>query len=139
MRKGLFSVLGSGVVVLALGIGTSAATATTAATCTIKPGGTVTGTAGTIKVTDTTTGVPMTCTSSSSTTTLKSGTGRTNPLGKITAMAYNSCTAARVGGSVTASASSTSPWTLRGSTYSSGVMTSATTSPGRRTGGRFAM
>lgn len=121
MRKGLFSVLSSGAIVLALGISTSAATATTAATWTIKPGGTVTGTSGTITVTDTTTGAQMKCTSSSLGATLKSGSGKINPIGQITAVAYNSCTTAGVGAGVTATASSTNPWHLRGSTYSSGV------------------
>jgi len=52
---------------------------------------------------------------------LKSGTGRTNPLGKITAAAYNSCTVIGVGAGITTSASSTNPWVLRGRTYASGV------------------
>ena len=121
MRKVLFSVLGSGVIVLALGTGTSAVMATTGTTWTIKPGGTVTGTAGTITVTDTITGATATCTSSSLGATLKSGTGKRNPFGKITAVAYNSCSALGFGESITASASSTNPWLLRGGTYSSGV------------------
>ena len=121
MRKGLFSVLTSGAIALALGIGTSTATATTATTWTIKPGKTVTGTAGTITVKDTTAGGQMKCTSSSVGATLKSGAGRTNPLGKITPVAYNGCTAAGVGAGITPSASSTNPWLLRGGTYSSGV------------------
>src|SRR5262245_36861135 len=121
MRKGLFSVLSSGAIFLALGIGASAATATTTTTWTIKPGGAVTGTAGTVTVKDTTAGGTMTCTSSSIGATLKSGTGKINPLGKITAVAYNGCTAAGTGASITASASSTNPWRLRGRTYSSGV------------------
>jgi hypothetical protein len=122
MRKVLFSVLGSGVIVLALGTGTSAVMATITTTWTIKPGGTVTGTAGTITVTDTTTGAQATCTSSSFEATLRSGTGKINPLGKITAVAYNSCSALGFGETITASASSTNPWRLRGGTYSSGVM-----------------
>lgn len=121
MRKGLFSVLSTGAIVVALGIGTSTATATTATTWTIKPGGAVTGTAGTITITDTTTGAQATCTSSSIGATLKSGAGLTNPLGKITAVAYNSCSALGFGETITASASSTHPWLLRGGTYSSGV------------------
>jgi len=46
MRKGLFSALSGVAIVLALAVGTSAATATTATTWTIKPGKAVTGTAG---------------------------------------------------------------------------------------------
>lgn len=121
MRKGLFSALSGVAIVFALAVGTSAATATTATTWTIKPGKAVTGTAGKTLVTDTKTGIQMTCTSSSVGGTLKSGTGRTNPLGKITAAAYNSCTVIGVGAGITTSASSTNPWVLRGRTYASGV------------------
>lgn len=121
MRKVLFSVLGSGVIVLALGTGTSAVMATTVTTWTITPGGTVTGTAGTTVVTDTTTTTQATCTSSTLGATLKSGTGQTNPLGKITSAAYNSCTALGYAESITASASSKKPWLLRGATYRNGV------------------
>lgn len=106
---------------LALGLGGTMALATTATTWTVTPGGIVTGTAGKTVTTDTTTGVKMICTSSSVTATLKSGTGRKNPLGKITAVAYNSCTVSSFGASISGSASSTSPWLLRGGTYSSGV------------------
>jgi len=121
MRKGLFSALSGVAIVFALAVGTFAATATTATTWTIKPGKAVTGTAGKTLVTDTKTGIQMTCTSSSVGGTLKSGTGRTNPLGKITAAAYNSCTVIGVGAGITTSASSTNPWVLRGRTYASGV------------------
>ena len=121
MRKALLSVLSTSVIVLALGIGTSAATATTATTWTISPGGTVTGTAGKTIVTDTNTGAQVVCTSSSFGATLKSGTGKINPLGQVTAVAYNSCTVSGSGFSITSFASSTSPWHLRGATYSSGL------------------
>jgi hypothetical protein len=121
MRKGLFSVLSSGLIVLALGIGTSTATATTATTWTIKPGGTVTGTTSKTVITDTKTGTATTCTSSSLGATLKSGTGRKNPLGKITAFTYSSCTVIGLGAGITTSASSTNPWLLRGKTYLNGV------------------
>ena len=121
MRKGLFPVLSTGVIVLALGLGTSAATATTTTTWTISPGGTVTGTAGKTIVTDTRSTAQLVCTSSSVGATLKSGTGQINPLGQITAVAYNGCTFSGAGGSITASASSSNPWHLRGMTYSSGV------------------
>jgi hypothetical protein len=121
MRKGLFSVLSSGVIVLALAFSTSAAMATTTTTWTISPGGTVTGTAGTTLVTDTTTSAQVMCTSSSVGATLKSGTGQKNPIGQITAVAYNSCTFSGQGFNITSFASASSPWLLRGGTYSSGV------------------
>lgn len=106
---------------LALGLGGATALATTATTWTLTPGGTVTGTAGKTVITDTTTNAKVTCTSSSVTATLKSGTGQKNPLGKITAIAYNGCAFSIAGASITGSASSTSPWLLVGQTYSSGV------------------
>jgi hypothetical protein len=106
---------------LALGLGGTTALATTATTWTITPGGIVTGTAGKTITTDTTTHKQLICTSSSVTTTLRSGTGRKNPLGQITAAAYNNCTVSGFGASITSSASSASPWLLLGRTYSSGV------------------
>jgi hypothetical protein len=106
---------------LALGLGGATALATTAITWTVTPGGTVTGTAGKTVTRDTTTGAQVICTSSSVATTLKRGAGRKNPLGQITAVAYNNCTFSGVGTSITSSASSTNPWLLRGATYSSGV------------------
>jgi hypothetical protein len=105
----------------ALGLAGTTALATTATTWTVTPGGIVTGTAGKTVTTDTTTGAQVICTSSSVAATLRSGTGRKNPLGQITAVAYNSCTFSGVGTSITSSASSTSPWLLLGGTYSSGV------------------
>jgi hypothetical protein len=122
MRKGLFSVLSSGAIVVALGIGTSMAAADDDGNSwTIKPGGSVTGTAGTTVVTDTATGVQVTCTSSSVTATFKSGVDRMNPLAKITGFDYNGCTAVGASANIATSASLTNPWPLRGSTYRSGV------------------
>lgn len=81
----------------------------------------MTGTAGKIVTTNTTTGAKVTCTSSSIEATLRSGTGRKNPLGKITAIAYNGCAFSTASANITGSASSTSPWLLIGRTYGSGV------------------
>jgi hypothetical protein len=106
---------------LALGLGVTTALAATATTWTVTPGGTVTGTAGKTVITDTRSGGQVVCTSSSVTATLKSGTSQKNPLGKITAVAYNGCAFSIAGASITASASSTSPWLLLGRTYSGGV------------------
>jgi len=121
MRKGLFSVLSSVAFVLALGLGTSMATAADQNSWTIKPGGTVTGSAGTTVVTDTATGVQVTCPSSSVGGTFKSGIDRMNPLAKITAFGYNGCTVVGANVGITTSASETNPWPLRGRTYRSGV------------------
>jgi len=123
MRKHLTAVLlGSGAAVLALGIGTATAMATTATTWTIKPGGAVTGTAGKTTLTDTATHQVLTCQSSATKANLKKGSGQTNPLGKITSATFSTCTGP--GGltfTVTTSASMTTPWKLNGSTFSSGV------------------
>ena len=74
-----------------LGIAPSFAT-TTRATWTITPGGKVTGTAGTTTLKDTKTGTVLTCTSSSTSATLKSGSGQTSPIGSITAISFTGCT-----------------------------------------------
>lgn len=121
MRKHLTAILlGSGAAALALGIGT-AAMATTATTWTIKPGGAVTGSAGTTKLTDKNTGTVLTCKSSATKATLKKGSGQTNPLGKITSATFSTCTALSLSFTVTTNASTTTPWKLNGSTFSSGV------------------
>lgn len=121
MRKGLFAVVSSGVIAVAVGLGTSAATATTITRWTISPGGDVTGTAGKTVVTDTRSNSQVQCTSSSVDATLKTGTGKRNPLGTISAIAYNGCAFSTAGASITISASPTDPAQLRGITYSGGV------------------
>lgn len=63
-------------------------------TWTVGPGGSFTGSAGTAKVTDTTTGYTITCTSSRLTGSLKSGTGLPgSAIGTITALDFSNCTA----------------------------------------------
>ena len=123
MRKHLTAVLlGTGAAALALGIGTATAMATTATTWTVNPGGAVTGTAGKTTLKDKVTLQVLTCQSSATKATLKKGSGLTNPLGKITSATFSTCTGP--GGlvfTVTTSASSTTPWKLNGSTFSSGV------------------
>jgi hypothetical protein len=128
MRKHLTAVLlGSGAAALALGIGTTAM-ATTATTWTIKPGGNVTGAAGTTKLTDTGTGAVLTCTSSNTVAKLDKGSGQTNPIGKITSVTFKG---AGPGGQClgpgglaftpTTSASSTHPWKLNATSFNSGT------------------
>jgi hypothetical protein len=124
MRRRLTIVLSSGVAALALGIGTTAAMATTVTTWTVKPGGSYTAKSGTTTLTDTVTGVALTCTSSAAAGTLKSGSGLTNPLGTVTSNTFTGCTGP--GGltfNVTASASSTHPWKVNATSFSSGVTT----------------
>jgi len=123
MRKHLTAILlSSGAAALALGLGTATAMATTTTTWTIKPGGAVTGSAGKTTLKDVNTGQTLTCASSATAATLKKGSGLTNPLGKITSVTFSTCTGP--GGltfTVATSASSTTPWKLNASTFSSGV------------------
>jgi hypothetical protein len=129
MRKHFTAVLlASGVTAAALAVSTATAMATTATTWTIKPGGAVTGTAGTTTLKDTKTGTVLKCTSSATKATLKKGSGQTNPLGKITSVTFKGpgpngeCTGP--GGlffKATTSASTTHPWNLNASSFSGGV------------------
>jgi hypothetical protein len=123
MRKHLTKVLlGGGVAALAIGIGATTAMAVIATTWTITPGGAVTGSAGQTKLTDKNNGQVLTCASSATAANLKKGSGQTNPIGKITSATFTKCTGP--GGlvfTVTTSASTTTPWKLNGSTFSSGV------------------
>ena len=73
-------------------IGLAAAPALAVTTWTVKPGGTVTGTAGKTVVTDVTKGQSVPCTSSVATGTLKSGRGLAGAgIGTITSFAFKGC------------------------------------------------
>ena len=91
----------------------SPASATTA-TWTVTPGGSATGTAGTTDLADSTSGTTLSCTSSTANATLKSGSGLVNPLGKITALAFNNCTGPL---GISFSASVTGPFPMRANSY----------------------
>jgi hypothetical protein len=84
-------------------IGLAAAPALAAATTwTVKPGGTVTGTAGATTVTDTTAGLSVPCTSSVVKGTLKKGSGLAGKgIGTFTSLAFKGCTADSISVSVT--------------------------------------
>ena len=84
------SVLFMGAAIAAV-IGLSAALAV-AATWTVKPGGPVAATAGKTTLTDTRSGVSLSCASSKGAATLKSGSGLSGTgIGSITSLAFNSC------------------------------------------------
>jgi hypothetical protein len=86
-------------------IGLAAAPALAATTWTVKPGGAVTGTAGTTTVNDVTAGLTVTCTSSALKGTLKHGSGLAGKaIGTFSSLAFNSCTADGVTLSVTITA-----------------------------------
>ena len=130
MRKHFTAVLlSSGVAALAIGAGAATAGATTATTWTVKPGGAVTGTAGTTTLKDTKTGTVLKCTSSATKATLKKGSGLSGTgIGKITSVTFKGpgpngeCKGP--GGlffKATTSASTTHPWSLNASSFSGGV------------------
>jgi len=107
-------------VVMAIGLGATTALAVT--TWTVKPGGSYTAKSGTTTLTDTVTGAVLTCTSSAAAGTLKSGSGLTNPLGTVTSNTFTGCTGpAGLTFSVKTSASSTKPWKVNATSFSSGV------------------
>lgn len=121
MRKGFIAALTSGAAVLTIGVGTTAAMAAphTAATWTVKPGGSLSGKTSKTVLKDTKTGAVLTCTSSTATGTAKSGSGLTNPLAKLSAATFSNCTGpAGLTFTVTTSAF---PWKLNGLSYSSGT------------------
>lgn len=107
--------------VLTAGLAAAPSFATTIrATWTITPGGAVTGKASTTTLKDTKTGTTLTCASSATTATLKSGSGQTNPIGKITSVTFSNCTGP--GGLVftaTTTASSSNPYPLNATGYNS--------------------
>jgi hypothetical protein len=105
---------------LAFGLtATSSFAAITRATWTVKPGGAITGAAGTTKVTDTTSGLTVTCTSSSLTGTLKSGSGLSGSgIGTITALNFTNCS---VDGITLSLASGPVTYAINASSYKSGV------------------
>lgn len=111
--------------VMAIGLGATTALATATTTWTVKPGGSYTAKSGTTTLTDLATGSVLSCTSSAAAGKLKSGSGLTNPLGTVTSSTFTGCTGG--GGaftfSVTTSASSTKPWKVNATGYSSGVTT----------------
>ena len=114
--------------VTALVIGVSAAPALAAITWTVTPGGSITATAGTTTLTDTKTGVALTCASSSAPATLKSGSGLSGSrIGSVTSISFNSCTGPF--GITFTVTSSHLPWHLNAKSFNSstGVTTGTIT------------
>jgi hypothetical protein len=93
-----------------------------AITFTITPGGAITAKAGTTTLTDTKTGSVLTCKSSSSSGTLKKGSGISgSDLGSITKLTFSGCTGPL--GLTFTVADKHFPWTLGGTSYKNGVTT----------------
>jgi uncharacterized cupin superfamily protein len=89
--------------------------ATTRATWTIRPGGKVTGVVSSLTLKDTKTGRGLTCKTSTTTATLKSGSGQASPLGSITSLVFSTCTGL-LGSSFTVTVDKL-PYKLNGTTY----------------------
>jgi hypothetical protein len=101
----------------AVAVGASAGVALAVAiTFTITPGGAITAKAGTTTLTDTNTGSVLTCASSTSSGTLKSGSGVSGAnLGSITKLSFSNCKGPL---NLTFTvANSGFPWTLSGTSY----------------------
>jgi hypothetical protein len=115
-------VLSGAAVALTLGLSVTSASATTAKTWTVTPGGNITGTSGTTTLKDTTTGNSLTCKSSSTSATLKSGSGLSGTgLGSVTALSFKTCTGPL---SLTFTVSvGNLPYVLSATKYKSGVTT----------------
>ena len=102
-----------------LAVGLSAASALAATTWSVSPGGSISGKAGTTKVTDTTSGLTVTCTASTLTGSLKSGSGLKGAgLGTVTSLNFTNCT---VNGITLSLSSGTVAWKLNAASYASGV------------------
>jgi hypothetical protein len=103
---------------VALCLGTTASFAASA-TWTVKPGGAVTSSAGSTKLTDATTDGVITCTSSATSGKLKSGSGLAGQgLGTLSKVSFSKCTGE--GFSITMT-SGALPWSLNAVSYKSGV------------------
>ncbi|MGH3159715.1 MAG: hypothetical protein ACRDNF_24515 [Streptosporangiaceae bacterium] len=128
MRKGITATLAAGsAIALSLALGVTAASATTATTWTVSPGGSITA-SGSGQVKDTSTGTIAKCTSIKVTSaTIKKGSGLKGAgLGTIKASAFTGCTIATI--SVTV-ATANLPWKLNAVSYkaSTGVTTGTLT------------
>ena len=101
----------------ALAVGVSAGVALAVAiTFSISPGGAITATAGKTTLKDVTTNQTLSCTSSSSSATLKSGHGISGAnLGSITALTFSNCTGPA--GLMFTVTNSGFPWTLHGTAF----------------------
>lgn len=118
----------AGAAALTIGLGATSAWAASAATWTVSPGGAITGKAGTTTLTDTTSNISLSCTSSKLTGSLKSGKGLPGKgLGTVTSVAFSKCTVL----SMTISLSSGKvAWKLNASSYNSATGTTSGTISG---------
>jgi hypothetical protein len=93
--------------------------AATATTWSVSPGGTISGSAGTTTVKDTTSGLTVTCTSSTLAGSLKKGTGLAGAgIGTVTSLNFTNCT---VDGLTLSLGSGTVAWKINAVSFASGV------------------
>lgn len=110
---------------LALGVSAASASAATAVTWSVSPGGSISGAAGTTTLTDTTSGLAISCQTSTLTGTLKKGTGLKGAgLGTVTNVAFNNCS---VDGLTLSISSGAVKWPLNAVSYKSGKTTGTIT------------
>jgi hypothetical protein len=103
----------------ALALSATSALAVTATTWKVTPGGAIKGAAGTTTLTDTTSGLSISCKTSDATGTLKKGSGLAGAgLGTITDIAFNNCS---VDGLTLSISSGAVKWPLNAVTYTNGV------------------
>lgn len=103
----------------ALALSASSAFAATATTWTVSPGGAIKGSAGTTTLTDTTSGLAITCKTSTVKATLKKGSGLSGTaIGHVTDVGFNNCS---VDGFTLSISTGTVKWPLNAVTYASGV------------------
>jgi hypothetical protein len=127
MRKPVGALLTVMSAAAVIGLGASTAMATTAAkTWTVSPGGAISGKAGTTTLKDTTKDVTLSCTSSTLTGTLKSGSGLSGTgLGSVTGVDFNNCS---VDGETLSISSGTVAWSLNAASETKAGVVSGTIS-----------
>lgn len=117
-RAGLLTLFAAAFVGV-LGTTSSFAATPTATTFTVKPGGAITGKAGTTTLTDATSGLSISCKTSTLTGSLKKGSKLAGAgIGKVTKVAFNNCS---VDGITLSISSGAVTWPLNAVTYKSGV------------------
>jgi hypothetical protein len=124
-RTGRVLALGA-VTAAMIGMAAAPALASNAKTWTVKPGGSITGKAGTTTLTDTSTKTTLTCKSSSAKGTVKKGSGLSGTgIGSITSLSFKNCTGPL---NITFTVKNSHfPWHLNAASYKSGVTTGTIT------------
>lgn len=128
-RAGVVMVTGAalaGTLALSASAAGAATSTRVAATWTVKPGGAITGKAGTTTLKDTKTGSVLTCTSSSAKGTVKTGSGLSGTgIASITGLTFSNCTGPL--GLQFMVKTTHLPWKLNAKSYSGGVTTGTIT------------